>query len=396
MTMTKFIINLNVLNHPLTGIGYYTLNIVKELLNRDVELVGVKDSGILTKEQVFSLISNLSSLERKDGSYSPTKKNLKKTIISLLRRIPKIYYVRHKIKSLLLSSKLNILAEEGYVYFEPCFVPLDYSGKIITTVHDLSFIQHPEFHPEERVKHLTGELPRTVKLSNAILVDSDAMAVELKKLYPMYSEKIITLYPGVDASFKQYETCSDVLSSFGLKNKSFILSVCTLEPRKNLLRLVEAYKLLPESIKEEYPLVLVGDQGWKNSELFNSTQELFDKKQIIMTNYISDDYVKEIYSSAAIFAYPSLYEGFGLPIVEAMASGTAVITSNYGAMAEVAGDSAILVNPYSTEELKNAIISLLTDVQLRERFIEMGLNRAKKFNWNDAVDELISTAHRIS
>ena len=394
--MTKFIINLNVLNQPLTGIGYYTLNIVKELLNRDIELVGIKNSDILTKDQVSSLVSNLALLEIQEEKYSPAKKSLKETLVSLLRRIPKIYYIRHKIKSLLLSSKLNILAEKGYVYFEPCFVPLDYLGKIITTVHDLSFIQHPEFHPEERVKHLTSELPRTVEVSSVILVDSDAIAVELKKLYPIYSEKIITLYPGVDESFKQCEKCCDVLSSFGLKSKSFILSVCTLEPRKNLSRLIEAYKLLPEQIKEEYPLVLVGDQGWKNADLFNSAKELFDKRQIIITKYISDDLVKQIYSSATIFAYPSLYEGFGLPIVEAMASGTAVITSNYGAMAEVAGDSAILVDPHSTEELKNAIMSLLTDIKLRNYFIEKGLDRAKTFKWNKAVDKLIFVAHEIS
>ncbi|WP_258305128.1 glycosyltransferase family 4 protein [Aggregatibacter actinomycetemcomitans] len=390
--MTKLIINLNVLNYPLTGIGYYTLNIVKELLNRNVELVGVKDSNILNKEHIFSLINQ----DIKGKKYSTTKKNLKIMVVNLLRKIPKIYYIRCKIKSLLLSTKMNVLAEKGYVYFEPCFVPLGYSGSIITTIHDLSFIQYPEFHPEERVKYLTSELPRTVRLSSIIFVDSDAIAVELKKLYPMYSNKVVTLYPGVDTSFKQYENCNDVLSSFGLKDKSFILSVCTLEPRKNLLRLVEAYKLLPESMKEEYPLVLVGDQGWKNSELFNSAKELFDKKQLIMTKYISDDLVKKIYSSAAIFAYPSLYEGFGLPIVEAMASGTAVITSNYGAMAEVARDSAVLVNPHSTEELKDAIINLLTDIKFRNYFIDRGLNRAKIFSWNNTVDKLISVVDEIN
>ena len=173
-----------------------------------------------------------------------------------------------------------------------------------------------------------------------------------------------------------------------------MLSVATLEPRKNLLRLVEAYTQLPENIRNDFPLVLVGDSGWKNTELFEKTAELFKKKQIRITGYLSDDTLKKIYSAAKLFVYPSLYEGFGSPIIEAMASGTAVITSNYGAMAEVAGESALLVDPYSIEDLKAAMLALLSNDGLCSKLSEKGMQRAAQFRWQETVEQLINEAMR--
>ncbi|OBW95289.1 glycosyltransferase family 4 protein [Gallibacterium salpingitidis] len=384
----KIIVNLNTLKLPLTGIGYYTFNIVKFLLQKDVIIVGIRNNQILTQQQINSLIHRLSSTSVITHNFKHS--NIKSFIINCIKKMPKVYLVKHKIESIILNLKLKSYAENNFIYFEPNFVPFSYTGKIITTIHDLSFIHHPEFHPKERVNYLTAQLPNIMKNSTKIVVDSDTIREKLIHLYPSYKNKIITLYLGVNPDFCSNRRDDILLSKLNLKEKSYILSVCTLEPRKNLLSLVKAYRQLPEQIKNKYPLVLVGHKGWKNSELFSYLEELIIKKQAVITGYLSDEAVKVIYSSAKVFVYPSLYEGFGLPIIEAMASGTPVITSNYGAMAEVAGNAAMLVDPSSIEQISSAIMQLLEEESLYTNLVQSGLNRASYFHWEKTVDNLIS------
>ena len=393
MSNLKLLININILRPPLTGIGHYTLNIVSELLARDIDLMGIHQGAFLSRNDIQALILRLQA-PMEDTQVSQHK--FRKKIITFIRAIPGAYWLKFFLQSQKIKNRLKMLANEGYVYFEPCFVPFAYLGKTITTIHDLSFIIHPEFHPKTRVNYLKNQIVKAIKYSDTLLVDSKSVLYELHQYYPQSKNKSSVLYLGVNQDFKPYhETVSQpILAMLGLQYKSFLLSVATLEPRKNLLRLVEAYTQLPENIRNDFPLVLVGDSGWKNTELFEKTAELFKKKQIRITGYLSDDAIKKIYSAAKLFVYPSLYEGFGLPIIEAMASGTAVITSNYGAMAEVAGDSALVVDPYSTEELKTVILALLSNDGLCSKLGEKGVQRAAQFRWQETVDRLINQAMR--
>ncbi|WKT00459.1 glycosyltransferase family 4 protein [Gallibacterium salpingitidis] len=393
--IAEIVINLNVLNTPLTGIGYYTLNIIKILINNDITVLGIKNGYVIPSRDVRDLVLHLSTptqlqLTTKQPDGQIQIQHLKHFIINLIKKIPKAYLIKKNLESYRLKKSLLSLSKKGVVYFETNFVPLPYPGKTVTTIHDLSFIHNPEFHPKERVEYLKKQLPNTMQQSYKIVVDSNTIATELSQMYPQYKDKIVTLYLGVNPEFNIYQKNLSLLSQFNLKEKSFILSVCTLEPRKNLLGLVKAYKLLPENIKNNFPLVLVGHKGWKNSELYSHLESLLDKKQVIITGYLSDEDVKAIYASAKIFAYVSLYEGFGLPIIEAMASGTPVITSNYGAMAEVAGDAAVLVNTTSTEEISTAILDLINNDTLCSHLSTLGLKRANYFRWEKTVDQLLS------
>ncbi|MEH0742562.1 glycosyltransferase family 4 protein [Vibrio cholerae] len=392
---TKVLINLSPIKRPLTGIGYYTLNIAKELLKRSVEVVSIRDGRCLNSVQTSEFIQDFELVSSvRNSSNGGTKRKL----VNLVRGIPGSYQVKKLLLTMKLRPKLTLLSRNNYVYFEPSFIPFEYAGKTVTTIHDLSFLTHPEFHPKSRVEYLQRSLSTTIEHSDHIVVDSDFILDELNQHYAESLNKTSTLHLGVDERFGPHhsEDSSSLLSRLGLSSKSYILSVCTLEPRKNLTRLIEAYKLLPEHIREQSPLVLVGDSGWKNEAMLDSARTLVASGQIKFTGYVSDTELKQLYASAMVFAYPSLYEGFGLPVVEAMASGVPVLTSNCGATKEVAGDGALLVDPTSREAITSGLFRLIENPLLREQLVERGNMRVAQFSWKNTVDELLRTIERLN
>lgn len=392
----KILINISSLKYPLTGIGYYTFNIVRELLSRDIDLVAVKDGSYLNSAELNEFIRGFQN-NLSESNHDKITKNLRNFLVKTLRSIPGIYNFKRFILSLKLRHTLNILSNDGYVYFEPNFIPFDYQGKTITTIHDLSFIAYPEFHPANRVKYLKKSILKSIYNSDYIVVDSNYIMSELISFSPLVAEKSSTLYLGVDHSFKPIskDIGETILETLGLESGKFILSVCTLEPRKNLTRLIEAYKLLPHEIRNQYPLVLSGEGGWKNKVMVESAKPLMEMGQLKFTGYLSDNDIKNLYSSAFIFAYPSLYEGFGLPVIEAMSSGVPVLTSSRGATLEVASDAAFLVDPESIQSIKNGLITLITDQSMRDKMIENGKNRADIFTWAHTVDRLIAIVESV-
>lgn len=391
---TKVLINLSPIKRPLTGIGYYTLNIVKELLKRPVEVVSIHDGRYLNSEQTAKFIQDFELaglVKTKSGS------GLKRKLVGIVRGIPGSYQLKKLLLTIKLRPKLKMLAESHYVYFEPSFIPFEYAGKTVTTIHDLSFVTHPEFHPRSRVEYLQSSLSSTIAKSDHLVVDSDFILDELNQHYAESIGKTSTLYLGVDEGFgsQHTEDSSSLLDRLNLNSKSYILSVCTLEPRKNLTRLIEAYKSLPALIREQSPLVLVGDSGWKNEAMLDSARSLVASGQIKFTGYVSDRELKQLYASAMVFAYPSLYEGFGLPVVEAMASGAPVLTSNSGATKEVAGDGALMVEPTSIEAISSGLLKLIENPLLREQLVEKGNMRVAQFTWTNTVDDLLQTIERL-
>lgn len=392
---TKLLINITPIRKPLTGIGYYTLNILRELLRKDIELAGLSNGRAVSRPELVEIADHF--LEQTAPKASD-KSSFKRRVVELIRSIPGSYQVKNTLLSYRAKRSLARFSAQGFVYFEPSFIPFDYSGKTITTVHDLSFISYPEFHPETRVAYLTSEIGSSIAKSEHVIVDSDAILAEMQQCFPASRGKSSTVYLGVDEQFRCYSEpeCAAINARLGLTYQQFILSVATLEPRKNLKRLVAAYKLMPAELRKRYPLVLVGDQGWKNSELIAEAQALIEQNQLIFTGYVSDTDLKRLYASAMIFAYPSLYEGFGLPVVEAMASGAPVITADRGATAEVAGHAAMLVNPEDERAISQAMVSLVDSPEQRRSLSEAGIERVKQYQWSNTVDVLLEIAEAIS
>lgn len=241
-------------------------------------------------------------------------------------------------------------------------------------------------------------LGRSLKRSKKIIAVSENTKNDLIKLFGISPDKITVIHEAHRPSFRPIEKKEETRKALEKYNlpQNFILFVGTIEPRKNIVRLIEAYK---EAVADErfkdYKLVVAGKKGWYCEEIFKKVEELGLKNDVIFTGYLADADVPYFYNAAECFIYPSLYEGFGLPILEAMACGCPVITSNTSSLPEVAGDAAILIDPYNSKEISGALRQVLSDGLLRNKMREDGLKQSKKFSWTKAVRELLAVFNKL-
>ena len=276
-------------------------------------------------------------------------------------------------------------------FFNFCIPPGVY-GKKVVTIHDMAFRRYPETVRFRTKKMLQFYLKKSIKRADAIVTVSKFTKQELLYFYKVPKEKVFVVSNGVNrAVFRpdySNEKVEQVKASYGIFGDYF-LYLGTLEPRKNLLRLVMAYQNLQQERKEMLPkLVLAGGTGWMCSELFQTVEQSEQKEQILFTGYIKDRDVPLLMKGASVFCFPSLYEGFGMPVLEAMACGTPVLTSNRTALAEIAGEAAVKVNPESIGELKEGLKRLYQDRELAEKCREKGLERAEYYTWKAAAKRL--------
>ena len=262
----------------------------------------------------------------------------------------------------------------------PAFVgPLLAPCPVVITIHDLSFIRFPTlFRPANRF-YLTMLTRLSARRARRLIAVSAHTAAETTRLLGIPSERIDVVYHGVDPAF--HPLPADEVAVFrqrqGLPER-FVLCVGTLEPRKNQTRLVEAFARIHDG---QVKLVLVGGKGWLYDELFTRVEALGLSKEIIFPGYVMNDELPLWYNAATILAYPSLYEGFGMPVLEAQACGTPVLTSNVSSLPEAAGDAASMVDPYDVEALAAELDRLLTDKPLRHELRKRGLAHASQFTW---------------
>ncbi|MGB8646288.1 MAG: glycosyltransferase family 1 protein [Anaerolineae bacterium] len=277
------------------------------------------------------------------------------------------------------------------VWYSPDFVlPPTRAHKKILTVHDLSFKRVPETAVPNLKWYLEGAVPRAVRRADLILADSEATRNDLIELFSAPANRVQKLYSGVEAFFCRVtdaHTLDSVRARYQLE-RPFILSVGTIEPRKNLARLIEAFARLPR--REEWDLVIAGGRGWMYQEILDAPAQFGANDRVRFLGFVPDADLPALYTLATLFVYPSLYEGFGLPVLEAMACGTPLITSNVSSMPEVAGEAGILVNPRDTEELTAAIRQLIDDEALRRELAERGLKQATKFSWQASAQQLLN------
>ena len=262
----------------------------------------------------------------------------------------------------------------------PAFVgPLLAPCPMVITIHDLSFIRFPTlFRPAKRL-YLTVLTRLSARRARRLIAVSAHTAAETTRLLGVPSERIDVVYHGVDPVF--HPLPADEVAVFRQRQglpEQFVLCVGTLEPRKNQTRLVEAFARIHDG---QVKLVLVGGKGWLYDELFTRVEALGLSKEIIFPGYVMNDELPLWYNAATILAYPSLYEGFGMPVLEAQACGTPVLTSNVSSLPEAAGDAASMVNPYDVEALAAELDRLLTDKPLRHELRKRGLAHASQFTW---------------
>lgn len=266
----------------------------------------------------------------------------------------------------------------------------------LVTVHDLSLLTHPEWHPPIRARLMGWPLPRTIARAHHVITDCEAVRVQLIERLGVRPAGIsaIPLAPSSDFCRQDPEVIDRVVRRYGLTAGDYILFVGALEPRKNLVRLLEALELLRARSRGVPRLVLIGPSGWRNRELLARIQSAGSSLRLLGVVPRID--LVALMGGASVLAYPSLSEGFGLPVLEAMACGTPVVASQIAPIAEVAGDAALLVDPTDAEAIAEGLRRVLEDTHLRAELARRGWARAAKFSWErTAAGTLVAYAKAL-
>ncbi|MCJ7804906.1 glycosyltransferase family 4 protein, partial [Patescibacteria group bacterium] len=262
----------------------------------------------------------------------------------------------------------------------------------VTTIHDFGFLKYPETaHPKIKAVH-QRRLDWVKKEADLVIAVSQSTQKDIIEILGIPEEKIKVVYEAAPEDLKAVKDkkkINQVKKKFKI-NGNYLLSVATLEPRKNLKRIIESFKMLKA---KDLKLVIVGKQGWDDS-----LPKLNFKRQtsnVVFTGYISEEDKITLYSGAVCFVFPSLYEGFGLPILEAMKCGCPVLTSNISSMPEVAGHAGLLVDPLDVEEITRGLGEIINNQEKREDLINKGFTQVKKFSWEKAAQETLKVYEQV-
>lgn len=270
------------------------------------------------------------------------------------------------------------------LYHETNYAPFPFRGATVVTVYDLSFYYYPESHPKERVKFYERYFfPRLGKVNHFVVI-SESVKREMVKDLGISSDRITVTPLGLDAQYvpASAEKIPGVLTKYGLSPGRYIISVGTKEPRKNLKRLLAAFSAMPDALRRRFPLIVVGGAGWLLDDWAQLISRWGLRNQVRTLGYVPQEDLPVLYSGAALMAYPSLYEGFGLPPLEAMGCGCPVLTSNVSSLPEVVGDAACMVDPLDVDALSAAMVRILQDPGERDGMRSRGMERAKGFHWD--------------
>ena len=332
------------------------------------------------------------------------------------------------------KAKLDVL--HGVTNAFPLRITNQYeytNTKLVLTVHDLAIYKHPEWFARGQWFATKFLVPRSIKKADAIIAPSQTTKKDLMELFGVPPEKINVIPLGVESWFfsrsvipaeagiQDSRNWIPDLVGDDKKRKKYILFVGTLEPRKNVGRLIEAYLELPKNLRDEYDLVIAGASGWgdeiQNAKIKSQNYNSKFKSKIRILEYVENSKLPMIYQNASLFVYPSLYEGFGLPVLEAMAAGVPVVTSKESAMAEIltpsqsppyqggekVGDNTryeipntiLMVDPYSVDEIRDAMTRVLTDQNLAHEMREREVEIAREFTWEKTARETLRVYEKL-
>jgi glycosyltransferase involved in cell wall biosynthesis len=354
-----------------SGVEEYTLRILNELLKN--------------KNEEFLLFYN-----------AFLKADIPENILENNNVVLKDFNVPNKILDAFLffgQPKLDKLVGGSDVFFSPHFLvaPVSKNCKKVTIFHDLSFLHYPEFFSlRKKYWHFTQRPKKQAIESDKIIAISESTKEDIVNFYKIPEEKIQVVYSGVNESMmplkKDDKKLKYVKEKYSLPGE-FILYLGTIEPRKNIVGIIRAFEGVRE--KKKIKLVLAGALGWLYKDILKEAKNSRFSDDIIFLGFVDDSDKIGLYNLALVFVYPSFFEGFGFPPLEAMACGVPVVTSNCSSLPEVVGEAALMIDPYKSSEIADAMWMFLEDEELRNIYKERGLLQAKKFTWKKAGEETL-------
>jgi glycosyltransferase involved in cell wall biosynthesis len=335
-----------------TGIGKYTLN----LINAFAEVDSKNNYYLYSRKKILDFKRRLPTLPGANFSHC----------IDYFKRGPDA-----------------VLPEIDIFHTSSYDLPKPKNARYIITIHDVIIKAYPYGHREETIREMDERLKRILDEADVFVADSNSTKTDLMKFYGVDGAKVEVIYPGVS---KQLSAISYQLSA----PEQYILFVGTLEPRKNVDGLIRAFDWLRRVSDVKHKLYIVGMKGWMFEDIFKTYDESEFKKDIIFKGYVNDTELRALYQGASVFVYPSFYEGFGLPVVEAFSYGVPVVTSNASSCSEVAGEAALLIEPSNYKEIGEAILKLINDKELRETVSRKAIDRAKEFSWARTAEKFLT------
>lgn len=373
------------INSTRTGVGLYTYNLVKNIIT--IDLANQYQINIFDFLNRNKSKDKVTELFRGDGN---DRVHVRECILipyGVYARFQELF--RFVFYETLLNSKVDI------VHFFNFILPRKIKSKTINTVHDMNYIRYPETMSKTNYNIHRKNLQRSCRDADFILTVSQNSKNEIMEFMNVSPDKIDIASPAVDTNiFHPIKDCGWIKDKYKIPG-GYILYFGTLEPRKNITSIIKAFKTVSEK-NADINLVLAGQKGWMYEEIFRLIQDLHLQDRVVFTGYVPEEDAPALYSCAEAFVFPSLYEGFGMPPLEAMACGTPVIVSNTSSLPEVVGDAGILVDPHDIENISFEMDRLINDSEVRKTLSEKGLEQSRKFTWEDSARKVIEVYNRLA
>ncbi len=374
----------------LSGIGRYTFELAKGLMASTASQVAPE-----TPINRLRFLWHWKFIDAIDALFEPSiASSIAKNPDRIIHRVLRAVYgaTVPTVQSLLLSKSNDA------IYHSPNFYLPNFPGKSIATFHDLSVTRYPQWHPQARIAHLKRALPVSLARANAVITPTESVRAELIAGGAVDPADVFVVPMGVSSEWFATSDFADAtkLAACGLESGGYALCIATLEPRKNIVRLLDAYSKLSGSERTQWPLVLCGQAGWLGDDIKRAVSAAVTQGWLRYFGFVPDSMLQVLMRGARCFVFPSLYEGFGLPVLEAMACGVPVVASDIASLREVAADAAAYPCPTDVSAIRIAIERALCDATWRESSTMKGRIRAKHFSWSRTVSETISVYQHVA
>ena len=366
----KVILSTAAVRFPLTGIGRYNYELAKGIC----EVAPNCDLSFLYSGKLSRAISPPSLSEKISiNAFNILKKNIQESPSTIFVRQAWISWNNYK----------ALQSHSDAIFHSPNFYLPKFKGKKVVTIPDLSVFKWPECHPRGRAIVMQREIADSIKNADLIITISNYVRDEITSFFSIEKEKIIVTYLAASDKFRPTAINDHVngLQKFGLQEKSYCFLCSTIEPRKNIDVALDAYSMLPVELRKRFPLVISGHYGWRSDLIHQRIAKAEGEGWAYYLGFVPDEELPLLYAGSRIFLFPSLYEGFGLPVLEAMASGAPVVCSNASSLPEIVDDAALTCEPEDVIALSQNIVRALSDDNWRRFASRRGMVLAQNFSW---------------